>query len=296
MSTTTSLTIINGFNIWLTFTQAQLSQDTYKYYLKHFKCLKDFFQNNNIEYFDQITTYTFDAIIVFLKNKGLSNTTINKHITTLKICINFLNERKLTNVYVPKKIKLPETQPKIEIIETEDLKEILIYLDQNKNKNMKLCFLLMLTTGIRRTELTKIKVNNIDLKNGQIYLEDTKNHKPRMIYIITDEIKDLITELENQIPNQKFLFYSSKTNGYVTPNTVSSYFTKIKKDLELKTLSPHKLRHTYATMLINNGADMNSVRLLLGHSTLYMTQRYIQMTNNKLKNINNEFNPLNDLL
>ena len=293
---TTSLTIINGFNIWLTFTQAQLSQDTYKYYLKHFKCLKDFFQNNNIEYFDQITTYTFDAIIVFLKNKGLSNTTINKHITTLKICINFLNERKLTNVYVPKKIKLPETQPKIEIIEMEVLKEILIYLDQNKNKNMKLCFLLMLTTGIRRTELTKIKVNNIDLKNGQIYLEDTKNHKPRMIYIITDEIKDLITELENQIPNQKFLFYSSKTNGYVTPNTVSSYFTKIKKDLELKTLSPHKLRHTYATMLINNGADMNSVRLLLGHSTLNMTQRYIQMTNNKLKNINNKFNPLNDLL
>lgn len=293
---TTSLKIINGFNIWLTFTQAQLSQDTYKYYLKHFKCLKDFFQNNNIEYFDQITTYTFDAIIVFLKNKGLSNTTINKHITTLKICINFLNERKLTNVYVPKKIKLPETQPKIEIIETEDLKEILIYLDQNKNKNMKLCFLLMLTTGIRRTELTKIKVNNIDLKNGQIYLEDTKNHKPRMIYIITDEIKDLITELENQIPNQKFLFYSSKTNGYVTPNTVSSYFTKIKKDLELKTLSPHKLRHTYATILINNGADMNSVRLLLGHSTLNMTQRYIQMTNNKLKNINNKFNPLNDLL
>ena len=293
---TTSLTIINGFNIWLTFTQAQLSQDTYKYYLKHFKCLKDFFQNNNIEYFDQITTYTFDAIIVFLKNKGLSNTTINKHITTLKICINFLNERNLTNVYVPKKIKLPETQPKIEIIETEVLKEILIYLDQNKNKNMKLCFLLMLTTGIRRTELTKIKVNNIDLKNGQIYLEDTKNHKPRMIYIITDEIKNLIIELENQIPNQKFLFYSSKTDGYVTPNTVSSYFTKIKKDLELKTLSPHKLRHTYATMLINNGADMNSVRLLLGHSTLYMTQRYIQMTNNKLKNINNEFNPLNDLL
>ena len=293
---TTSLTIINGFNIWLTFTQAQLSQDTYKYYLKHFKCLKDFFQNNNIEYFDQITTYTFDAIIVFLKNKGLSNTTINKHITTLKICINFLNERKLTNVYVPKKIKLPETQPKIEIIEMEVLKEILIYLDQNKNKNMKLCFLLMLTTGIRRTELTKIKVNNIDLKNGQIYLEDTKNHKPRMIYIITDEIKDLITELENQIPNQKFLFYSSKTNGYVTPNTVSSYFAKIKKDLELKTLSPHKLRHTYATMLINNGADMNSVRLLLGHSTLNMTQRYIQMTNNKLKNINNKFNPLNDLI
>ena len=293
---TTSLTIINGFNIWLTFTQAQLSQDTYKYYLKHFKCLKDFFQNNNIEYFDQITTYTFDAIIVFLKNKGLSNTTINKHITTLKICINFLNERKLTNVYVPKKIKLPETQPKIEIIEMEVLKEILIYLDQNKNKNMKLCFLLMLTTGIRRTELTKIKVNNIDLKNGQIYLEDTKNHKPRMIYIITDEIKDLITELENQIPNQKFLFYSSKTNGYVTPNTVSSYFTKIKKDLELKTLSPHKLRHTYATILINNGADMNSVRLLLGHSTLNMTQRYIQMTNNKLKNINSKFNPLNDLL
>ena len=86
---TTSLTIINGFNIWLTFTQAQLSEDTYKYYLKHFKCLKDFFQNNNIEYFDQITTYTFDAIIVFLKNKNLSNTTINKHITTLKICINF---------------------------------------------------------------------------------------------------------------------------------------------------------------------------------------------------------------
>lgn len=293
---TTSLTIINGFNIWLTFTQAQLSQDTYKYYLKHFKCLKDFFQNNNIEYFDQITTYTFDAVIVFLKNKNLSNTTINKHITTLKICINFLNERKLTNVYVPKKIKLPETQPKIEIIETEVLKEILIYLDQNKNKNMKLCFLLMLTTGIRRTELTKIKVNNIDLKNGQIYLEDTKNHKPRMIYINTDEIKDLITELENQIPNQKFLFYSSKTNGYVTPNTVSSYFTKIKKNLELKTLSPHKLRHTYATILINNGADMNSVRLLLGHSTLNMTQRYIQMTNNKLKNINNKFNPLNDLL
>ena len=82
----------------------------------------------------------------------------------------------------------------------------------------------------------------------------------------------------------------------LSPVRLVPFLAHIKKDLELKTLSPHKLRHTHATMLITNGADMNSIRLLLGHSTLNMTQRYIQMTNNKLKNINNKFKLLNDLL
>lgn len=295
MLTTNKITINDGFNTWLIHVKGHRTIETYNYYLKHYNSLIDFFKSNNINYFNDINISTFDLLIVFLRNKNLSNTTINKYLTTIKVCINFLNNRYSTNYFIPRNIRLTETKPRIEIIEMEVLTKILDYLNKINNDNMKLCFLLMLTTGIRRTEITKIKVNNIDLNNNQIYLEDTKNHKPRFIYILNDEIKLLVSKVMNQIINQEYLLYSSKSKDYATPSTISSYFTKIKKDLKLKTLSPHKLRHTYATFLINNSADMNSVRLLLGHSSLYMTQRYIQMNNNQLKDINNKFNPLNDL-
>lgn len=186
--------------------------------------------------------------------------------------------------------KLKEEIPQIEIINSCDLDTLINYLNKSNNIQLKLVFYL-LTTGVIRTELANIKIKNIDLKNNAIFLSHTKNGIPRDIFLI-NEIKDLVIANMHKYENQTYLFTRTNSNEKISTSTIDYYFKKIKKDLNIKVLSPHKLRHTYATYLVRNGADLNSVRLLLGHTTLSMTQKYLDFQNSLLRKVNKTFNPL----
>lgn len=288
---TKDLEIETGFKIWLKFVMINKRLGTVDYYQKILKRLYLDLKSFKVITFQAITNDTIFQLTSLYKERKLSNNTINKFLTAINTVVNFLVDNDFITRPNFKIKKLKEEIPQIEIIDSRDLDTLIDYLNQSNNIQLKLVFYLLLTTGVRRTELANIEIKNIDLKNNAIFLSHTKNGIPRDIFLI-DEIKDLVIANMHKYENQTFLFTRTNSNEKISTSTIDYYFKKIKKDLNIKVLSPHKLRHTYATYLVRNGADLNSVRLLLGHTTLSMTQKYLDFQNSLLKKVNKTFNPL----
>lgn len=283
-----------GFKLFLDHKKQNNRIDTYNYYKKHIKVLLVFFSNEKISFFQNITNFHIGQLKDYLKNKDVKNVTINKFLQVLKCTINFLVDNDLITKPNLKIDKLKESKPELNIIDMNTAIKIIKYIF---NKELKIQFrvaiLLILTTGIRRTELIHIKTANIHIEDSKIYLDRTKTGNNRYIYLV-NEIKPLIQELLNERKDSTYLFLD-KDGNQASQYMVDRYFRKLKKDLDIKNLSPHMLRHFYATILINNNTDINTVRLLMGHETISMTLRYIDTVNEKLKEANQENNPINIL-
>ena len=257
------------------------------------ECLKRIFRflnNKNIKYTHQINSDVINEFISIRIN-NVKNVTINKEIKALKTMLNYGVELELIDSVGFKFKKLKETKAEIPVIKKDDINKIIKYLNTGmKDKKYKLAFLLMLSTGIRTTELLNIKNKNIDLKNKVIKLDFTKNGKERNIYIV-DDLIDLIKE----IMNDNIYLFNDKLNNQMTANNLRMFFKHIKEDLNIDVLSPHKIRHFYATTIYNNSLDIYLTSNLLGHSDIKMTQIYLDLDNNNNQQKNAQFNPLNYL-
>lgn len=284
------ISISDMFNNFLNFVKATKNNGTYEMNQCHVKLIMKVLNALNIKMTSQINTEIINQYILAKKQIGNKNATINKQIGIIKRAISYNESLGLIKPKININVsKLQETQPKIKIIENNDLLRIINYTDKLIPSN-KLIILLLIATGIRRTELTNIKLSNIDLEQNSIYLENTKTAKPRYIFF-NEEIKKLI---KLQFRFNKIYLFENKGNK-IKAQQISSLTNRIKKDLNIKCLSPHKFRHTFATHLIINGANIDETANLLGHSSYNMTKRYLHINNNALKYASNHYNPLNSI-
>ena len=281
--------ISNGINYYLTDVKINKRPATYKYYVDKFKYIMEYFEMVNISYISQITTSSILKYINYLESKKLKNISINKFVGAIKTMIKYLEDNELIEPVNLKIKKLKEVQANIELIELEDIKKILKYLETKKIQ-YQLIFKLIISTGIRRTELINIKRKNIDFINNTIFLDHTKTGHTRFIYI-DENIKELIKYEIKYKPSSNYLFVTHEGNQ-LTTSAIDSIFLRTKKELNLERLSPHKLRHTYATIIMEQQQDLEQVRLLLGHRTYDMTRRYLHIKNKKLMETSLNCNPL----
>ena len=282
------ISIENGFNMYLKEVRSNRAYETYKFYKYMFNRMLIEFNKRKIINFSQLNNQVIQDIVLDLKAK-IKPASINKQLTGINTVINYLVDLEIIDRPNIKIKKLKEDKVEIKTISKETLSKIINYLDNKPNKLHYLAFMLMIGTGLRRTELVNIKTENIDLAKNRIYLEKTKTANPRYIYLLDQKTIDII---KNKISDKNEYLFSDKSKRYTTA-FVDSLFNKIKKELRIDVLSPHKLRHTYGTMLLENGASLESVRLLLGHKTFEMTKRYVHLSNKKLENDNSMYNPLN---
>lgn len=234
-----------------------------------------------------------------LKEQGLVAKSINRKLSTLKSYFKFqmrtgvLQQTPIAQVVAPKLAKrLPA------YVEEKDMAK-LIAGDQIgegwKGRTDKLLVKLFYHTGMRLSELVNLKESHLN-KSGNSIKVLGKGNKERIIPVSPDVIGELSAycadkkkELEN--PNTTFLFVN--VNGkklypkyaYLVVKKYLSLVTTIEKK------SPHVLRHSFATHLMNNGADINAVKELLGHSSLAATQVYTHNTIGKLKEIHKKAHP-----
>ena len=259
-------------------------------YKSALKPILKYLNNKKIINVNQITTELINEY-VNLRFGNVKNVTINKEIKSLKTMINYA----LDNEYIDKlpfKYKyLKESKPNVKSIDKKDINKIINYFKTcNKNKKFILAFMLILTTGIRTTELVNIKNKNIDLNKMIIKLDYTKNGKQRNIYIVP-ELKELIIKI---MSSNEYLFLDDEQKQ-MTANNVRCFFKHIKQDLDIKVLSPHKLRHFYATTIYNKSLDIYLTCNLLGHSDIKMTQIYLDIDNKNNQRKNQLYNPINFL-
>lgn len=282
-----------GVKHFLQFEKVNKRPATYQYYVDKFKYILNYFDSANIHYVSQLNNTVLIEYINFLKGSKYKTSTINKLLGAIKTLIKYLEELEMINPVNLRVKKLKEETPKIETIDISTLQLVLNELEKNHSKQHQLIFQLFIATGIRRTELIHIKRKNIDFENNTIYLDRTKTGATRYIYF-DNLIKELIKYEIHYKPANEYLFVNHEGNQLST-SAIDSLFLRIKKELNIEVLSPHKIRHTYATIILKQTKDIEQVRLLLGHSTYNMTKRYIHLTNNELKETSINCNPLNSL-
>jgi integrase/recombinase XerC len=256
------------------------------------------FQQENIEdvNYSQIRSW-----IVELVEGGISNSSVNRKIASLKSYYKFLLKAKQIPVSPllkhkalksPKKIQIPFSEK-----ELDDVLNHVVYPDGFEGVRDKLIIDLFYTTGIRRAELVNLKIGNIDMSNRTLKVLGKRN-KERIIPvlpIIEQQFEGYLRERANLevIVDSEFFFLTLKgikMNDSLVYRLINDYFSNVSEKVKK---SPHILRHTFATHLLNNGADLNSVKELLGHSSLASTQVYTHNSLNELKKVYNGAHPRN---
>jgi integrase/recombinase XerC len=264
------------------------------------------FESFNLVHFDQsaIENANYSQIrswIVSLVDAEVSATSVNRKIASLKAFYKFLLKTKQIEVSPLTKHKALKTPKKIQIPFSE--KEMEAVLDGMQNPigfealRDKLIIDLFYTTGMRRTELLHLKISNINLSNKTIKVLGKRN-KERilpLLPVICSLLERYLLE-RAEIQNEAkvdYVFLSKKgvklSESFVY-RLINSYFSTVSE--KVKT-SPHILRHTFATHLLNHGADLNSVKELLGHSSLASTQVYTHNSLSELKKVYKEAHPRN---
>ncbi len=274
--------------------ESKVRPDTIRMYLDHMGDMIKFFKAHGVYETKDISQDIIDKYIRFSISNHNKNITINKRIGMLTAMFKRTSDAGLITMPVYKFQKLKEAPAKIEIIQKNDVMKILKHIDSMKLSYQVILYIL-LSTGIRRNEVVNIKIHNIDFKNKSIYLEHTKSGKPRYCYFgqKLEELLKLQIEVAKKEKSGIYLL-PGRNHDHLDKLSISAMLFHLKKNLNIDILSSHKFRHLYATQLLKNGADIYTVKELLGHEKLENTQRYLDFTNEEIKQNNFKYNPLNN--
>ena len=240
--------------------------------------------------------------IVSLVDADLSTVSINRKVASLKAFYKFLLKTKQISVSPLLKHKSLKTAKILQIPFSE--KEVASVLSQMNDVvgfeevRNKLIVDLFYTTGIRRAELIHLKIADVDVARGVIKVIGKRN-KERVIPVLPVLVDQFIlygkerAELEMDMDLGYFFLTKKgvKLNETFVYRLINSYFSTVSEKVKK---SPHILRHTFATHLLNNGADLNSVKELLGHSSLASTQVYTHNSLAELKKVYSAAHPRNN--
>ncbi|WP_298297781.1 tyrosine-type recombinase/integrase [Hydrotalea sp.] len=236
--------------------------------------------------------------LAFLKEQGLESKSINRKISTLKSFFKHLQKLGLLQQSPMAIIISPKAKKRLPVFVEEAKMNMLLHAEIDaSNWDEKTNFLvlqLFYFTGIRLSELIQLTERQIDVANQQVKVIG-KGNKERIIPIHDDfllQLKNYLQEKHCQFGKMEAHVFVNKKNKPLQPRQVYQSIKNILgKVTTMQKKSPHVLRHTFATHLLNNGADLNAVKELLGHSSLAATQVYTHTTIEKLKDIYKKAHP-----
>ena len=282
--------------------EKKYSPHTVNAYLKDVDSFEEFnrirFEQDGIE---KVNYSQIRSWIVSLVDNEISNVSVNRKMASLKAFYRFLLKIKQIEVNPMLKHKALKTPKIVQIPFSEkEVNDLMLGVDSPvgfEEVRDKLIVDLFYTTGMRRAELIGLMLKNVDLSSNVIKVLGKRN-KERIIpllSIVADQIDLYLKEriqLE-EIRDSDYFFISKKglklSESFVY-RLINSYFSRVSEKVKK---SPHVLRHTFATHLLNNGADLNSVKELLGHSSLVSTQVYTHNSLAELKKVYSDAHPRN---
>ena len=288
---------LTAFSDYLTM-EKNYSPHTVGAYSKDLAVFEGFVQEKFGTSLEEVTYNQIRTWIIDLVNSGITNASVNRKIASLKSFYKFLLKIKVIDkspllkhkaLKAPKKLQIPFSEKEVDAV-----LKLLNFPDGLEGLRDKLIIDLFYTTGIRRTELIHLRHRDIDLSAQTIKVLGKRN-KERILPIlpvITEQIgvyRNAVAEAG--IERGEFLFVNSKgeiLNDSFVYRIINKYFSNVSEKVKK---SPHILRHTFATHMLNNGADLNSVKELLGHSSLASTQIYTHSSLAELKKVYQNAHP-----
>ena len=239
------------------------------------------------------THHNIRSWISYLLDSGMSNRSVNRKITAIKSYYKYLINEGFVSENPTRKIISPKASRKIPIFVEESniasLFDEIEYQEGFIGMRDKIILDMFYMTGIRLSELLNIQVNDVNFENSSLKIFGKRN-KERIIPI-SNLLLDQISHFIKRYSIIKYIFVSRKYRQ-LSPkqiyNIVNKYLDHV-SSIEKK--SPHVLRHTFATHMLNNGADINAIKEILGHSSLNATQVYTHTSIERLKNVYRKTHP-----
>lgn len=285
----------------------QKSKNDYLDYLKFQKNYSDYtilsYKNDIDEYLDYLNKEAIDFkeveysdlrfYLMHLKEeKDDNNSSIDRKLSALRGFYKFLANEGIVKGNVFSLVSGPKKEKKLpRYFEYNELEELFLVPDKNEALGQRDLLLLELlyATGVRVGELTNIKVKDIDISNKSILILG-KGNKERLVTFgdyCSDALNLYLGDGYIRLNNTKseYLFLN-KNGGVLTERGVRYILEQIIKKTSLnKNISPHMLRHSFATHLLNEGCDLTTVQKLLGHESIKATQIYTHVTTDRLKEV-----------
>ncbi|RYM32400.1 integrase [Brumimicrobium glaciale] len=286
--------MVEQFIIYLN-TEKRVSEHTSTAYEKDVKSFLEFVAVDNEEDLKELTYQNIRAWIVELINNNHSNRTVNRKLSSLRTFFKWAQKNHIIEVDPMLKVRGPKQEKRLpefvkqEEIETEDLNKL--FPDGFSGLRDRLIIEVFYQTGIRLSELINLK--QVDFDNEKIKVLGKRN-KERIIPITTalsDQIKDYLISPVYQGANIEYIFITDKGNK-LYPKFVYrkvNYYLSLLTNLSKR--SPHVLRHTFATHMLNNGAGLETLKEILGHANLSATQVYTHNSFDQISKIYKQSHP-----
>lgn len=283
----------------ITQNKSQKTLENYRHYLKRFQD----FMSEDVEpkalHLQKIHNYRI-YLNRFLDDKGrkLSVKTQNYHIIALRAFLKYLVKQDVKTI-APEKIELSKIPKRtVEVLSREELDRLFKAVDQTRKTASRDRAILetLYSTGLRVSELASLNCDQVDLKRREFMVRG-KGRKPRIVFLSKRAAEFIEDYLKERQDNLKPLFVNSlkvdiledekrRLSTVSVENLVRKYALKAGI---IKKVTPHTLRHSYATELLINGADIRSVQEMLGHSSITTTQIYTHVTDKKLREIHEKY-------
>lgn len=283
-------TYLNNFISYLTnnkryspYTITSYKKDTYDY-LEFLKKNNIDIKNSNYKIVEEYSKYLY--------KKKLSKRSIARKYSSIRTFYNYLEKKNILENNIFNLVENPKKEEKLpRFINEYELDKMFEIPDNSpKGQRDRLILELLYGTGVRVSELVNIKINDIDFNNNSIKVRG-KGNKDRYVFYG----KYCKEAINNYIKNGRISLLNGQTCDYLLLNRFGKNISVVsirkilneiinKCSLDIK-ISPHVLRHTFATHLLNEGADIMHVKELLGHSSLSTTSIYTHVTNEKIKEV-----------
>ena len=289
--------IIDSFldSLWL---EQGLSKSTLDAYRSDLKLLKVWAKNQELK-MDEISRPDLLEFIAFKAEKGSSARSSARMLSSLRRFYTYLMQQEIISTNPTEKISMPKIGRSLPVLLTEN--EVL-QLIKAPNTKMPLGFRdrvmleLLYATGLRVSELVKLEANQVNLNQGYLRVMG-KGDKERLVPMgktakrwMKNYLNGPIQEILND--RQSDCLFPTRTSTSISRQAFWQIIKKYAMKVGISTkLSPHSLRHAFATHLINHGADLRVVQMLLGHSDLSTTQIYTHIAQHRLKDLHEKHHP-----
>ncbi|MDM7863081.1 site-specific tyrosine recombinase XerD [Staphylococcus borealis] len=276
-----------------------LSENTIGAYRRDLKKYQIYMQENKIAHIDFIDRQTIQECLGHLIDQGASAKSIARFISTIRSFHQFALREKYAAKDPTVLIETPKYEKKLpDVLDVEEVIQLLETPDLNKNNGYRdrTILELLYATGMRVTELIQIEIDDVNLIMGFMKVFG-KGNKERIIPLGDTVIEYLDTYINTVRPQllKKTVTNVLFLNMHGRPLTRQGIWKLIKqyglKANINKTLTPHTLRHSFATHLLENGADLRAVQEMLGHSDISTTQLYTHVSKTQIRQMYNQFHP-----
>ena len=287
-----------------------ITSNTITAYKKDLNLFTNWCLNNQFSLVE-IQKKDINLYIHFLKEQNLNSSSINRKLSVIKSFYDYLNQINLINLNELKTIVTQKLEKNLPKLLSE--KEILHLIDKSKemyaeNPTKNISYLriqvileILYSTGLRISELLNIKINQVANIKDKLYING-KGNKQRLVIFNKNALDLLKNWISIMIKNNKnknsYLFENIHNIKVISRQQIYKDLKKLalKTNTDVEKLSPHSIRHSFASHMLNRGADLRSIQKLLGHSDISTTEIYTQVRQNRLKGLVNNIHPLSNIL